>query len=318
MFMFKQRYVLLIPFLTLSVEDIRCVSANNCSTHDDCNYHSNIQYCCTISFSPLTKNCQENCLRNRCISKWDCGEKECCSYSNICTLCEGDFDCRRSLVCDKMLPYCCKQRYRSQPSVCKANCTGEPCDRDWDCASEECCSRSHECTTDKAICLDVCNSNANCLNDVQPYCCGHRYKRRLCSNTCVGWECRSNSDCGGPGECCVDSKCTKSECIDEISSLKIVIVLASVVVFAVLCAVLIATCYYRRRGRCVLFKSRTREERTRQIRNREENIELRNSQLHHELGDNFPPPPYSTHDQPFPPSQNQEFPPIYKLQDTPT
>lgn len=308
MFTLKQRYVYLLPFLTLTMKE--ATGIYNCSSHSDCTHN---KYCCTMSFNPLWKICRVNCVQKLCRSKKDCGSgdngDECCTYSNKCSTWKPDCDCRRNKVCEKMDLYCCKQRYLTQKSVCRANCTEQACHEDQVCAPKECCSRTYRCTKDKHTCLEVCNTNSNCFNSIRPYCCGHRYTPRYCSNTCLSWKCRSDSDCGEPQQCCVDNRCTNSDCMDVLSSLKIVIILASVVVFAIICTVVFVACYRKRRGRCVFLQPRTRDE----------TMELRaDPQLPRESTQNLPPPPYSIVDQPFPPSQNQDFPPIYELQDSPT
>ncbi len=305
----KQRFVYLLPFLTLSTKEV--VGLQNCSSHSDC---SDNNYCCTMGFNPLWKICRENCVHKLCRSKEDCGSsKECCSYSNVCTFWQPDCDCRQKNACEKMDLYCCKQRYLTQKSVCRGTCIDEACHEDQDCAPGECCSRSYKCTKDQHTCLDVCNTNTNCINSIRPYCCGHRYKRRYCSNTCLLWECSSDTDCGEPQQCCVEKSCTNSGCMDELSSWKLFIILACVFVFVIICTAVIVTWYRKRIGRCVLLQRReeTIELRAELSRDAEQTQNLNSRQ-------NLPPPPYSTVEQPFPTSQNQEFPPIYNLQeDTP-
>ena len=301
MFDLKQRYVYLLLFLIVAMKDTNGIQ--NCSSHADCTDNT---FCCMINFNTLWKVCLENCVGKLCKSKEQCGsDKECCTYSNKCTLWQPDCDCRRNNVCTEMNLYCCKQRYWSQKSFCRANCTDQPCHADEDCAPQECCSRTYQCTRDTYTCLEVCNTNSDCFNSVRPYCCGNRYKTRYCSNTCQHWQCRSDSDCGEPQQCCIDNFCTKTNCANTLDSLKVVIGLASAVIVAIICTVVIVICYRKRMGHRAFLQPRTQNE----------TIELNVvPQLSDELLLNPPPPPYSVIDQPFPESQNHEFPPIYKIQ----
>lgn len=298
MLTFKQ-YVYVASFIILSLIE---VTLQKCSQHSDC---PNNSYCCTVHFHPLWKICRDNCVDNLCKSNNDCGgSQECCTYSNKCTRWKRDCDCRLSNVCPKMNLHCCKQRRLQQKGVCRRDCIDETCHEDQDCAPNECCSRSYKCTRNKMTCLDVCNTNSGCLNGIRPYCCGHRYDIRYCSNTCLGWKCKSDSDCGEPQQCCIDNYCSHSKCTDEFSSWKLVIISASVVGMIILCTIIVIICYRRRMGRCVLLQPRTREE----------SMELRN-QRGEEPRECIPPPPYSIQDQPFPAARNTEFPPIYSSRD---
>ena len=303
----KQRYVYLLPFLTFSLKDADGVS--NCSSHRDC---SDNYFCCTKSFSPSRKICAQNCVHKLCRTKNDCGgNTECCSYKELCTTWKTDCDCRLNNVCKKMNVHCCQAA--DDESVCKADCIDETCYEHGNCAPGECCSRSNRCTKDQHICLEPCNTKTDCRNDIRPYCCGHRYKRRYCSNTCLNWECRSDSDCGEPQQCCVDNICKNLECKDELSSWKIFIILASVVVFLIIGTAVTLFYYRKKTGRCVFLERRTPEE---TIELHETNVPLRNG---YEPTQNIPPPPYSTVEQPFSTLHNQDFPPIYTPQeDMPT
>ena len=295
----KQGYVYLLPFLTLSLRDANGVQ--NCSSHRDC---SDNYYCCTVSLIPLWKICTEHCVYKLCRTNQDCGsDRECCSSLKLCTLSKKDCGCRKNNVCKRMDLHCCQISH--EESVCKAACIDETCNEDENCAPGECCSRSNRCTKDQHTCLETCNTNAHCMNPIRPYCCGHRYQRRYCSNTCLDWQCRSDSDCGDPQQCCVNNFCKNSECTHELSSWKIIITIASVVVFLIICTTVIVSCYRKRIGRCVFLQRRTQEE----------IIELQPNLPHvYEPTQNTPPPPYSPVDQPFPLSQNQEFPPLYTSQ----
>ena len=291
---------------------IETVTAQNCSSRYNC---TDNKYCCTLSFNPLRKECRGNCIRKLCRTKEDCGsDRECCSHSNKCTTWKADCDCRLKNFCKKVGLHCCKQRYENQDSICLADCIGQQCHENEDCAPGECCSRTYRCTRDMNTCIDVCGFNENCFSSIRPFCCGqHSQPRRFCSNTCLGWECTSDSECGDPKLCCISNYCTDSGCKDPLSSLLIVIILSSVVAFAIISTVIVLiTCYRKRRGGCcVLLKPR----------NSAEAMELReDNPLRYEsdMLEITPPPPYSESDEPFPDSHNEEFPPIYESQDLPT
>ena len=302
MFILKHWYVYLPLFLVHAMKDTTGIQ--NCSSHTDC---TDNKFCCTTSFGTLRKVCLENCVDKLCKWKKDCGsDEECCTYSNKCTFWKADCDCRLNNVCKEMNLYCCKQRYWSEKSICSTNCTEQSCHANEDCAPEECCSRTYRCTKDKYTCLEVCNTNSDCFNNIRPYCCGNRYKTRYCSNTCLHWQCRSDSDCGEPQQCCIDQFCTNTNCMSTIDSLKLVIGLASGVVFAIIFTVIIIICYRKRMGGHAFLQPRTPVE----------TIELTaDPQLSRDPLLNLPPPPYSVDSQPFPESQNEEFPPVYNLQE---
>lgn len=300
MLAFIQRYLYLLLFLARFMNE--AYEQQNCTLHNDC---AADEYCCIISLDPLIKACDKDCVQKLCRSKKDCGtDDECCTYSNKCSLWKPDCDCRLSKICEKMNLHCCKQRFEHEKGICKAECVDVSCHEDEDCAPGECCGRTYRCTKDKYTCLDVCNTNTNCFNSIRPYCCGQRFQTRYCSNTCKGWDCMSDNDCGEPKQCCVDNYCTNDKCDHTLTSLKIVIISASVAIFVLICVVIFVACYRKKIVRCVLLQPRV------------ERVELREqSQLPLQSTQNIPPPPYFMIDEPFSTSHNHDFPPIYKLLD---
>ncbi len=121
--------------------------------------------------------------------------------------CETDNDCvstRRQ--------FCCRNRPLLRIRRCKANCIGQYCASDADCRGHnECCSVLNHCTT--YGCPSECITNADCKSGT--YCCRKRHvtEKSLCLPKCVGEFCRSDTDCGGPQECCsLLNHCTTHGC----------------------------------------------------------------------------------------------------------
>ena len=66
---------------------------------------------------------------------------------------------------------------------------------------------------------DECSTNSDCSSYVgqsRQVCCTltSPYNIRVCTpTTCVGHICYTDGDCGGFGECCINHKCTKNNCL---------------------------------------------------------------------------------------------------------
>lgn len=56
-----------------------------------------------------------------------------------------------------------------------------------------------------------CDSNSDCTGSYK-YCCKKRYSNSVCRHNCIAISCATNSDCGGPNECCRSNICTTLGC----------------------------------------------------------------------------------------------------------
>ena len=103
--------------------------------------------------------------------------------------------------------YCCRQRYSSDESRCTSSgCIGQTCARNQDCGGPNECCRNNIC----ADCSDLgCLKNSDCFRG--KYCC-RRNGHGICRYSCERQLCSTTDDCGAPGECCVQNRCTTSGC----------------------------------------------------------------------------------------------------------
>jgi hypothetical protein len=62
----------------------------------------------------------------------------------------------------------------------------------------------------------TCSSNSDCRGKFSNnVCCGRRlYGRSCATDSCVGYSCSIDGDCGGKDECCILNKCTKYGCVE--------------------------------------------------------------------------------------------------------
>lgn len=116
--------------------------------------------------------------------------------------------------------FCCRNKQTSRRKRCRANCIGQYCRANGDCVLEtECCGILNRCTT--YGCASQCRTNADC--NAGTYCCRKHdiTERSVCLPSCIGEFCRSDSDCGGKGECCSPlHHCTTYGCRHECLSNK--------------------------------------------------------------------------------------------------
>ncbi|CAB3985773.1 Hypothetical predicted protein [Paramuricea clavata] len=88
----------------------------------------------------------------------------------------------------------------------------------------------------------VCESNSDCDEARDPYCCK---KIKQCRSNCVLQNCTSNTDCGSPGERCKHGKClpvsAPSRTKDDRSP-ALVIVFVAVCLFVFVCIIVAPVC----------------------------------------------------------------------------
>ena len=303
-------YRLHIPVLIIFTVKMFLLQAyeRKCHSFFDCGGRP----CCTVSFNPLIKVCRNktynNCVGMACLHDGNCaGDRECCD-NNVCTNDAEICGCKhvRDHVCKDDDRICCIPLLHSnQTRLCKRKCEYHPCSADYQCGKDECCDRntcSSNCTR-----LRECGVDSDCSSTLK--CCEHsdKIKRiKICLPECTNKHCITDGDCVGLSQCCGDDKlCTN--CRNSANSLTNFVITSCVLLFVIICSVLILTVCCRRRGRCVFFKPRMEEERFDLSRETEAENDAPN--------EHRPPPPYSILHQPFPASQNQEFPPLYKPRD---
>jgi hypothetical protein len=306
------RYISVFVILIFNVTK-REATERNCSSFWDCGGRP----CCRVSNKPLIKVCSNNCVGKACLHAYDCGGHDLysmCCRNNVCTNDIEMCSCKsvHDPICRRNGKYCCKERLTYRIRTCKKNCEHHPCTNNDECAKGECCNSNNMCSPDCSY-LRECRTDSDCTHTLK--CCDFKpsYKTesiKACKYTCSK-RCVTNDDC--TDQCCGSDKLC-IDCNPSPYSWTTFIIIACTMMFIIICAALVLTCYCRRRGRCVLFKPRgSVDEETFQLRSESEN----DSSVQNNPSDqNLPPPPYSTDDQPFPPSQNQEFPPIYMPQET--
>ena len=134
----------------------------------------------------------------------------CLNDNFVCgNFCETNKDCVSAYR-----QFCCRNRPNLRRR-CRANCIGQYCTSDSDCyGRNECCGVLNQCTT--YGCPSECKANYNCNSGT--YCCQKRKitEKSVCLPSCVGEFCRSDTDCGGPHECCsLLNHCTTHGCRHE-------------------------------------------------------------------------------------------------------
>ncbi len=182
---------------------------NQCNVNADCSNTNMV--CCEGYFHNRRKSCQFfSCFGRHCLTDGDCGGKgECCNTKSHQCVTLGCPECQLHSNCATS-EYCCKHRYNNDHNVCRRSCVGETCHSSNDCAVGECCL-FNKCV--KYGCSDLsagCSSNFDC--SASEYCCKRGLLKNVCSRSCVGETCFSDSGCGAPGEHCDSNfKCSKSE-----------------------------------------------------------------------------------------------------------
>ena len=186
----------------------QCVTLGcpECQLHSDC---ATSEYCCKHRYNNDHNVCRRSCVRETCHSSNDCAVGECCLFnkcvkygcSDLSAECSSNSDCSAS-------EYCCKRGLLK--NVCRRSCVGETCHSSNDCAVGECCL-FNKCVNNGCSDLSAeCSSNFDC--SASEYCCKRGLLKNVCSRSCVGETCFSDSGCGAPGEHCDSNfKCSKSE-----------------------------------------------------------------------------------------------------------
>ncbi|XP_028391510.1 low-density lipoprotein receptor-related protein 2-like [Dendronephthya gigantea] len=269
--------------------------------------------CCAVSFNPLIKVCSNkssNCVGMACLKDRDCpGYRECCD-NKVCTNDVEICGCKyvRDHVCRDDDKVCCIPHLSlsKEKRLCKHKCEYHPCSADYECGKDECCNRnicSSNCTR-----LRECGVESDCSNASK--CCesNEMSGKKACMPKCTYKQCVTDGDCAELSLCCGDEKLCK-KCRNSSHSLTKFIIISCVLLFVIICSLLVLTVCCTRRGRCVLFKPRSHEEETFELHS--ETVAENDAP-----NENLPPPPYSILNQPFPASQNQEFPPLYRAQGT--
>ena len=300
-------------FLIFNVIKHGAAQRNCSSSFADCGS----KRCCRVNNKPLIRVCSNDCLGKACVNVHHCGgDYSMCCKNNVCTndinMCGCTFV--NDPICRRDDKYCCQARIKYRMRTCKKYCEHHPCSKDYDCAEGECCNSNNVCSPDCGY-LRECKTDSDCTHTLK--CCDFKpsYKTesmKACMYTCSK-RCVTNDDC--TDQCCGSDKlCT--DCNNSAYSRTTFIIIACAI-FIIICAALVWSCYRRRRGRCVFFKPRVDEE-TFELRSESETEEIDDvSRVQNNPSDqNLPPPPYSIEDQAFPASQNQEFPPIYRPQET--
>lgn len=304
------QFIIIFVILVSNIIELEATQ-RNCSSPFDCPN----QACCTVSFNPLIKICDDNCVGRACRADYHCYDyRECCDGNT--KVCTDDFErcgCTDDdSICGRQGKVCCKARASNRVRVCREKCKFHPCSSDKDCAYGECCNIHDKCASKCS--LKKCKAVSDCSYPNDQKCCDYKlpfpYKSELikvCLYKCPPRirYCSTDENCADLGQCCgSDQRCTN--CSNGYSWKKFLI-LGSVIMFLVICSVFVVTCYCRRKGQCILFKPRVQED----------SVELQELNVDTVSGENvfpvqnLPPPPYSMTEQPFPPSQNQEFPPAY-------
>ena len=192
-----------------------------CDTNKDCEdiLFGVLPHCCGGEWTifPVTRrSCQRgDCLNHYCEIESHCGDPKYCCRSNKCTV-HGCSNCKYDSDCSASGHVCCKKSFPTDQTLCAEKCHGLDCNNDDDCAtnSRECC-RDGKCVggLSSLSCLVNCKANSDCHSG--QYCCREKnvwIVQDGCSETCIGEECDSDTDCGPPNECCIAGKCTKNGC----------------------------------------------------------------------------------------------------------
>ena len=196
-------------------------SLYSCDTNKDCEdiLFGVLPHCCggEWTIAPVTRrSCQKgDCLNHYCEIESHCGDPKYCCRSNKCTV-HGCTSCKYDSDCSSPGQVCCKKSFPSAQTFCAEKCHGLDCNNDDDCAtgSRECC-RDGKCVGGQSSlsCLVNCKANSDCHSG--QHCCRKKnvwIVQDGCSETCIGEECDSDTDCGPPNECCIAGKCTKNGC----------------------------------------------------------------------------------------------------------
>lgn len=173
----------------------KCVDCS--SLHCSSNLVCGSGYCCKAG--SLDSRCfPSGCIGQECDSSGDCGgTKECCRNKRCAdcfsSTCNDDSECRFG-------DHCCRE---ATVPICSRSCSGGFCISDEECAGNGTCCIKNTCTTDGCL----CRSNSDCAHE--RYCCVGD-TNPACSIHCIGKQCSSDSDCGGPEEICT---CPDRACI---------------------------------------------------------------------------------------------------------